>query len=62
MPGGNAGSGAEKKVRERRTVYEGFAGRVEERVRALQEGESVPEGAEEVPADTPNHDWRVVGG
>lgn len=46
------------KVKERRYVPTGFAGRHEERVRELKRGEKRSADAERVPDETPAHDWR----
>lgn len=54
-------SAVARKVRETRHLSGGFMGeRDEVRVRSLTEGEAVPEGAEIVPAETPEHDWTIV--
>lgn len=48
-----------KKFEETRTTGGGFGGQgiTEKRVVSVKAGEEPPEGAREVPADTPAHDW-----
>jgi hypothetical protein len=49
------------KVKEFRVLTAGFmAGQKQSRVRTLAKDEPKPEGAEQVPADTPETDWIAV--
>lgn len=49
------------KIEETRVLVAGFAGkRTQKRVRVLAKDEEKPEGAKQVPADTPETDWQDV--
>ena len=49
------------KIEETRIHSAGFAGaHKQKRVRALAKNEAIPEGANEVPEETPETDWQIA--